>query len=149
MKKIVVALLLVFAFGSAYAASYYQEAQDKKHLLVIHELSIEGPNSAGGIDVLIRYENLSKKTFKYVTFYVKAYNAVDDPVFCSIRRRNLAPLQMTGPIKEGEESSGTWECVWYNYSIVRVELKSIRIIFMDGTSVNLTAKDFIVSPLKY
>lgn len=101
------------------------------------------PNSAGGVDLYINWKNLSDKVIKYVYFTVEPYNSVNDTVTCTIRRYSEFTAQDDGPFKKGQGTSGTayyWENAWYNHSIKGASLKSVRIIYMDGDSLNIPEK---------
>jgi hypothetical protein len=92
------------------------------------------PNFAGGVGVRFSFKNTGTKTIKYITFYVTPYNAVDDPVVCSIRLRSEAALQFTGPLVPNQvKSYVSWENVWYNNSIKYAKLTKVYIQYMDGT----------------
>lgn len=101
------------------------------------------PNSAGGVDLYINWKNLSDKVIKYAYFTVEPYNSVNDTVTCTIRRYSEFTAQDDGPFKKGQGTSGTayyWENAWYNHSIKGARLKSVRIIYMDGDSLNIPEK---------
>ena len=101
------------------------------------------PNSAGGVDLYINWENLSDKTIKYVYFTVSPYNSVNDTVRCTIRNYSSFTAQDDGPYSKGQGMKGTrycWENAWYNYSIKGAKLENVRILYMDGTSVDIPEK---------
>ncbi len=93
-----------------------------------------GPNSAGGVSVVWSFKNNTDKTIKYASFWFTPYNAVGDPVSCSIRRVSLDGVKFTGPLAPGGIHNGAlWENAWYDYSITRVELSHVYVEYMDGT----------------
>lgn len=101
------------------------------------------PNSAGGVDLYINWKNLSDKVIKYAYFTVEPYNSVNDIVTCTIRHYSRFTAQDEGPYSKGQGTSGTgyyWENAWYNHSIRGVNLKSVRIEYMDGTSLDIPEK---------
>ena len=116
-------------------------------IIKISYMNTSTPNSAGGVDLYIKWINKSSKTIKYIYFYAEAYNAVNDPVKCEIRRESVVNCSATGPYKSGEGSfndslNGThWENVWYNNSITSAKLKQIKIEYMDGTSITLDEEE--------
>jgi hypothetical protein len=103
----------------------------------------DDPNSAGGVDLSIRWQNRSAKTVKYAHFSVVAYNSVGDPVECTIRGYSEFTGQVTGPIRPGSWSGEgrSWENAWYNNSIVRGKLTEIRIEYTDGTTAAISGDD--------
>lgn len=103
--------------------------------LLIYELRSGRPNSAGGVDVFVKFINTSSKTIKYARFNVTPFNAVGDPVRSSIGRRGQARLAATGPYGPGAHSeSWYWPNTWYNSTIRSVRLDRVEIDFMDGSS---------------
>mgnify|MGYP003639689422 FL=1 len=99
------------------------------------------PNSAGGVDFNLVWKNNTKKTIKYVSWYVSAINAVEDEVYSRHGIVNSPKIaQSTGPIKPGQiRGYGySWECLWYNHSISKSKLRKVEIEFMDGTEVSFT-----------
>jgi hypothetical protein len=97
------------------------------------------PNSASGVDLHIVWQNTSSKTVKYAHFTVEAYNAVGDPVSCTIRDYNAFTGQFTGPVPSGGVRGGDryWDSAWYS-TIVRAKLTRIRIDYTDGSTVEFS-----------
>jgi len=108
-------------------------AGNEKFPIVINKMKSSSPNSASGVDAIIKYRNMSSKVIKYAYFTVVPYNGVGDPVACSIRNKRAMLLKDTGPIKPGEYSDGVWGCIWYNWSIKSIKITWIKIIYMDNT----------------
>ncbi len=126
---------------------------DYDNLISVVGIVTSVPNSAGGVDINVRWDIISNKDIKYVTFTVAAYNAVDDTVYCEISGNNTANLKLTGPCQSGYSSyvipetykSGITskkyvdnvrlENVWYNKTIEYAKLISVKIEFMDGEIV--------------
>ena len=102
---------------------------------------LDTPNSVGGCDYTLAYVNKSPKTIKYLYWTGDVYNAVDDIVPCDISGYEDIKGKDTGPVYEGQESGGTWECVIYNYTARYVVLTKIQIIYMDGSTLSFTGDD--------
>ena len=109
--------------------------------ITIEDSTLDYPNSVGGCDYYLKYTNNSSKTIKYLYWTGITYNAVDDPVSCEIRRTSTFSGKNTGPIASGESGGGYWDCIVYNYSADYMRLTQIRIIYMDGSSINIGAAD--------
>jgi len=112
--------------------------------IAIYEHFPSTPNSAGGVNVIIFWKNISPKDFKYVIFTVKPYNAVDDVVYCTISHEADSRLKITGPVKAknmDKPSSSLWENVWYNNTIKRIEIEQIDIIYMDNTEESINSSE--------
>jgi hypothetical protein len=109
--------------------------------IIIGKPWVSLPNSAGGVDIAIYYENISKKKIKYVIFYPQVFNGVDDPVNCTIRDYSVGILKDTGPIDPNQRGGGRWENTWYNYSAKYSKLTKVTVIFMDGSQQLIEGKD--------
>ena len=99
------------------------------------------PNSAGGVDLHITWQNKSDKPVKYAYFEVEPYNRVGDPVSCTIKRYSTFRGSVTGPIAPGKTWSGYWERTWYNNTIVKAKLLLVEIEYMDGSKVEFKEKE--------
>src|SRR5262249_44731533 len=96
-----------------------------------------------GVDLQIRWRNLSPKTVKYASFSVVPYNAVGDPVECSIRGYSEFSGRVTGPIESGAWAGEdrVWETAWYNSTIVRGKLTRVSIEYTDGSTESISEDD--------
>ncbi len=121
-----------------------QEIDNIKSSIKVTKIWTASPNSAGGVDLYINWKNVSNKIIKYAYFTVIPYNSVNDIVSCTIRHYSEFTAQAdNGPYSQGQGTSGTgyyWENAWYNYSIKSVKLKSVRIMYMDGTILDIPEK---------
>lgn len=117
-----------------------ENARDKvREIIRVSEVSCSEPNSVGGVDFSVVWQNRSNKTIKYIWFTAVPYNAVGDIVTCSIRDRSECRGKVTGPISPGQwyGEYHRWECAWYNNTIRKVKLKRIEIEYMDGSTATL------------
>ena len=94
---------------------------------------VEGPDQVGHIGAQIELKNLAGKTIKYVTVYLTPFNAVGDPVSCSVQKHSEYGIHITGPIEVGGKWEGHLDGMWYNNSIVRAKITHIHVIYMDDT----------------
>lgn len=125
------------------AAKEAEKKEKLQHTIKVLKVYTSNPNSANGVDLHIVWENTSDKTIKYCSFTAVPYNAVNDPVKCTIRNNSDYTGQVTGPIEPGQVSGEDrrWDCAWYNNTITRAELTGVRIEYMDGSTVNIEKKD--------
>lgn len=112
-----------------------------RNTLRITSLRTYRPNSVGGVDVSISFENWSEETIKYMDVTFRAYNAVGDRVNCEIHRSSRFEGRITGPVYSGDGMSLSWRCAWYNHSIARAEITNIRIEYMNGRVFTLSGQD--------
>lgn len=94
-------------------------------------------NSIGGVSLNISYTNLNKKTIRYLKWYGYVRNNVGDKVYCQVRNISDTYGTNTGPIKEGQYESCTWDCCWYNNDANVFILEKIEIIYMNRTIIKL------------
>ena len=111
------------------------------NVLDLDQATLHSPNSVGGCDCSIYYQNKSSKTIKYLYWTGSFYNAVGDYVRCEIRGSSSFTGKDTGPVSSGEWGGGTWDCVIYDWSADYVTLSDISITYMDGSSVSIGALD--------
>lgn len=111
--------------------------------LLITGVSPSLPNSASGVDARIGIINPSAgATIKYVRYEISPYNRVGDRVRGTIKKSDRARLRSTGPIEgNGLESWANWKNVFYNNSIICMELNSVEITYMDDSSDHFTGND--------
>ncbi len=114
-----------------------------RQIIRIKQFYSSKPNSAGGVDFNIIWQNKSDKTVKYATFEVVPYNAVGDIVECTIRNSSTFRGQVTGPIKKNKWNGygTTWSNAWYNNTIKKIKITGVDIDYVDGTSETLYSSD--------
>lgn len=112
----------------------------KNRPIEITHAKLCSPNTAGGCDYEFYYKNLSAKTIKYLHIYGITYNAVNDPVACEIRKDIEFCGKITGPIYPGDNYAGIWHNIIYNNSANYLKINSIKIIYMDNTSITLSSR---------
>ena len=114
-----------------------------RQIIRIKKFYSSSPNSAGGVDFNIIWQNKSNKIVKYATFEVVPYNAVGDVVECTIRNSSTFRGQVTGPIKKNKWNGygTTWSNAWYNNTIKKIKVTGVDIDYVDGTSETLYSTD--------
>lgn len=122
------------SIASHQADSIRQARYSRKEYITLTKKMVT-VNSAGGANVWLSFINNSPKSIKYVWFSVTFYNNVDDLVSCEIQNTNTRTLKETGPIETGGQGGGKWEAVIYNNSTEYIKIKSIKIQYMDNTTL--------------
>lgn len=115
--------------------------QRASKIISVINSSLDSPNSAGGCDYHFYYTNRAKKTIKYLYVNGTVYNAVNDPVYCEIHRTSSFSGKDTGPVDPGKSGGGCWENIIYNYSANSLKVTSVKIVYMDGSSVTISGAD--------
>lgn len=92
------------------------------------------------------FTNKTGKEIKYITFGIRAYNAVGDPVECEARDVTLYECKCTGPFAPNGKFTRTLEHAWYNPSIESVKIESAEIIYMDNSTETLTTEQIKCLP---
>lgn len=96
-------------------------------------------NSMGGVGFSIFFLNKSDKDYKYVFFTVEPYNRVGDVVASSIGGKSKVKAELVGPIDNFyNKNVASYDAVWYNSTIDCMKILNIEIIYMDGTTENVT-----------
>lgn len=98
---------------------------------------------ADGAGVENSYFNATDKEIKYLTFVYVPYNQVGDQVQCTISKKIKASCKLTGPIKPYEQGYVTWDSLWYNPTVTRVELVQLHVEYMDGTEETIDGADVV------
>lgn len=94
-------------------------------------------NSAGGQEPGVSFYNTSGKTIKYVTFNTAFYNPVGDKPKCNITGVSTARLKSVGPFEHGSYRPEFWKSSIYYDGTCCIEIGSVEIDFIDGTSQRL------------
>lgn len=90
-------------------------------------------NSAGGVDVKIKFENLSDKVCKYIEFDITPYNKVDDIVYDDLgdSRKTIKHTGFVQPKEKLEVS--TPRPIWYSYDISYIKINTVKITYSDNS----------------
>lgn len=109
----------------------------KKNPLIIKDVSTSHPNSVGGTDLLFKAMNTFEKDIKYI--YISGYpiNAVKDKCYCEIRHHSNTTSKGVGPIKSMDTFSYVFDNTWYNSTIDQYIPTSIKIQYMDGSTLTM------------
>lgn len=112
-----------------------------KHSVRITTARLSSPNSAGGVDAIVYYKNLSDKTIKYFYWEGYAKNAVGDIVESEIGGREIFRGKDTGPIKTRKTGGGCWDCIIYNWTAKKLVITEVTIEYMDGTELKISENE--------
>lgn len=112
---------------------------DFKNYIQLIKIWTDAPNSAGGVNLHIKWKNTSDKVVKYAYFTCELYNAVDDVVSNTITGRYAFTGTVTGPINPGDIYGDyvLWENAWWNHSGKYAKITEIEIEYMDGTEIEI------------
>lgn len=112
-----------------------------KKTVCITTARLSSPNSAGGVDAIVFYKNLSDKTIKYFYWEGYAKNAVGDIVESEIGGRELFRGKDTGSIKPRKTGGGCWDCIIYNSTARKLIITEVAIEYMDGTELKILGNE--------
>lgn len=121
------------SFESIRQKTIEENLPDKDCKILVQSMTTSTPNYAGGVDVRIKFWNVSDKTIKYVYFTVEPYNRVDDVTASTIGGKSLVKLEAVNYIEQNQCYDATWENVWYNSTIAYAKIKNIKIIYKDNS----------------
>ena len=123
-----------------------EREQELRDTIRVSRIWTSEPNFLGTVDLFINFTNTSDKTIKYITFYVKFYNAVGDVVECEVKTPTKSKSYLcgyVGPCEPGDGLSGTsygWGS-YFNSTIDHPELVGMVIEYMDGTKTSIGSGD--------
>lgn len=112
--------------------------------ILINSYDIDSINSAGGVDISIRFTNVSDKTIKYVKFDVIPYNRVYDITFSEIDGISKKTVTAVNFVKQYDTYTANFKNVWYNDTISEIEITGIEIIYADNTKSYVSDKKDIL-----
>ena len=92
------------------------------------------------------FTNKTGKEIKYITLGIRPYNAVDDPVECTVQGVSLYNCKCTGPFAPNGKFTQTLEHAWYNPNIASVKIESAEIIYMDNSTETLSIEQIKCLP---
>jgi len=102
--------------------------------LLITNIHVGAPDSAGGANVNVNFINISNQPIKYALFDVIPYNRVGDVQRSDIGGYSKRTLENTGIFSPGRTNGyGRFERVWYNNGIWCMEITGITLVRMDDT----------------
>ena len=112
-----------------------------KNSIRITTAHLSAPNSAAGVDAIVRFVNRSNKTIKYFRWEGYAINAVGDIVTSELSYDGNYYFggKDTGPIKPGKSGGGCWSCIIYNWTAKKLVLSKIDIEYMDGSELSISS----------
>ena len=142
--KLISTLILILGVSGCGGPSYYEETINAARVnnipLIIWSATPSSPNSAGGVDLDIKFTNTSFETIKYINYTVRAYNSVGDPAGGEIRSSSYRNLNDTGPHRAGDTDESHWGTLYYNWSIECVQVTKASIEFMNGKKKTYSGK---------
>jgi hypothetical protein len=95
----------------------------------------------------IRFEiyNPTKKTIKYIWFYVKGINPVGDAVV-GRNGKSIVELKGVGPIEYNNSGTYNFEYVWYTDLVHKSRITSIKVQYMDNSIKIIQSPNEIMMP---
>jgi len=98
----------------------------------------------GGISIYQSILNISDKTIKYLYITYKPYN--NKYTFSETKKETDRTIIIDNPIRDGEYHRGFFANVWKNINIQCVNIKKLRVVFMDDSSKEFTEDEI---PMPY
>lgn len=107
---------------------------------------VDQDNGTTPVSAKFTFTNKTGKEIKYITFGIRPYNAVGDPVECTVRHISLYNAKSTGPFAPNGKFTQTLEHAWYNTNITSVKIESTEIIYMDNSTETLNSEQIKCLP---
>ncbi len=92
------------------------------------------------------FTNKTGKDIKYLTVDIRPYNAVGDPVECTVSGISLYSAKCTGPFVNAQNYTQILENAWYNTTIETAKIEGVTVVYMDGTEQVLSTDEFKTAP---
>lgn len=109
------------------------DANKTKGLTILTWTPFDMSEYTDGTGVRFEVYNPTKKTIKYISFTVRGYNPVDDPVRAKNGNYSIA-LRGVGPIAPEENATYSWDYVWFSGAFDYAKITLITLTYMDGTT---------------
>lgn len=108
-----------------------ERIQQLKSSIRISEVYTSKPNSIGGININLKFQNLSDKTLTSMSFRAVPYNSAGEVVgdYYSGMIRN-----MVGP---GKTEESYWSNAWLDTSVTSAKLIQVKLSYADGTDTTI------------
>ena len=90
-------------------------------------------NSVDGVETDVKFSNISNKTINYVTFTMRYFNRVGDPIEDEYDKGNEARLKYTGPLRPNGFEHTHWEAVLYDSSCACIAPYAADVVFKNGS----------------
>ncbi len=105
---------------------------------------VEQTSNIVPVSARFTFTNSTKKEIKYLILNIRPYNAVGDPVSCTVQDVSLYNCKCTGPFSVNGQYTQTLIDAWYNISIASIRVEGAEIIYMDNTTEVLNANQIKV-----
>lgn len=112
--------------------SKFFKACTSKGLLIQYWNIFDVSEYTEGTGIRFRITNPTKKTIKYISFTVRGYNPVNDPVRAKDGNYSYT-LRGVGPLAPDESGTYEWDYVWFTDIVESAKITLIKIQYMDGT----------------
>lgn len=114
--------------------------QNKNAVILFEARPVDESEYTDGTGFRVNFFNQSKKSIKYITFNLNAYNAVNDLI-------GSKAVKGVGPIEHLETAEYKWDYIWFTDLVERVTISKITIQYMDGLITTIIAPK--ITPLEY
>lgn len=98
-----------------------------------------------GSSVKFEIFNPTKKTIKYIWFYVKGINPVGDPII-NRNGKSIVELKGIGPIEPNGSGVYRFKYAWYSGLVEKAKIISIKVQYMDNTIKIIQSPKDIMMP---
>lgn len=92
--------------------------------------SVSSPDYVGGVTICVTVTNNTGRTIKYLWINGSMKNTFGDEVYCEIRNRVGMPLNITGPINNGQQITYRSNECFYNNTAKQYWIKTFSVKYL-------------------
>ena len=138
MKKFIAFFAIILGFISCtkfdnnyrnYDGCHFGTCFSKEGLTIVS--SVSKPNSVGGVTIFLTVSNETSRTIKYISLNGDVQNTFGDAVYCEVWGRTGMPINITGPIYNGQTITYQTNDCFYNNNAKTYCINAVSITYLE------------------
>lgn len=113
----------------------------KRNSLMLINVELTPPTVSGSFDIYLQYKNLGRKTISYIMWEGRVRNIRNEIISCRLSGKTIIKAMDNGPVRPDENHGGRFSNLLTNKDAHSLELTSLVIYYMDGTTLTYTMSD--------
>ena len=138
MKKFIMLVIAILSIVSCskmdknyrnYDGKHYGTQFSEEGLTLVS--SVSSPNYVGGVNVYLNVKNNTGRTIKYLSINGDMRNIFGDNVYCEIWDSMGMPIEITGPIYDGQDITYVTNNCFYNPNAKTYCINAVSITYFE------------------